>query len=161
MCVAKDYDLTEKQFLFCQEYIKCNCNGSNAYKNIYPNCKPENARTFASRLIAKDNVKACIEKLLEEVQFNKKAIISECVMNLIDIAKGNAEEETEIKTGEETKKVKNKTANRDRLEATEKLLKLFNAYDTTTSNEEDEEIETIKGDKEEAKQFEVDGLEDE
>ena len=54
--------------------------------------------------------------------------------------------------GETQKKITNKAQLRDRINATELLMKLYNAFDTTSSQDEDMDVESLKESKETAKQ---------
>ena len=152
MCVAKDYGITDKEFLFCQEYVACHCNGTQAYINVYGTKNKDSARSKASQLLAKVNIRRCKDDLVAKMSFNKQAIINEAIQNLINIANGEADEETIIKVGSQQKKIKNKSQLRDRLQATELLMKLYNAFDTTSSQDEDMDVESLKESKETAKQ---------
>ena len=152
MCVAKDYGITDKEFLFCQEYVACHCNGTQAYINIYGTKNKDTAKVQASKLLTKPNVRRCKDDLVAKMSFNKQAIINEAIQNLINIANGDADEETIIKVGSQQKKIKNKSQLRDRLQATELLMKLYNAFDTTSSQDEDIDVESLKESKETAKQ---------
>ena len=162
MCCANDFGITDKEFLFVKEYIACYLNGTQAYVNVY-NCKNrDTARVQASKLLTKPNVQACKDKLLSEITFNKQAIIKQSIMNLIAIANGNIDEETRIEVGKQQKKIKTKCQIRDRIDATELLLKLYNAFETETSTDEEEDIESLKASKENAKEeIEIKELEDE
>ena len=159
MCVAKDYNITDKEFLFCQEYVACQCNGTQAYINVYGTKNRDSARSKASQLLAKVNVRRCKDDLMAKLSFNKQAIINEAIQNLINIASGNADEETIIKVGTQQKKIKNKSQLRDRITATELLMKLYNAFEDTTNKDADVEMEELKENKETTIQ-EVEGLED-
>lgn len=162
MCVAKDYGITDKEFLFCQEYVACHCNGTQAYINVFKTKNRDSARSKASQLLAKVNIRRCKDDLVAKMSFNKQAIINEAIQNLINIANGEADEETIIKVGTQQKKIKNKSQLRDRLQATELLMKLYNAFDTTSSQDEDIDVESLKESKETAKQevVEIKELED-
>lgn len=163
MCVAKDYNITDKEFLFCQEYVACHCNGTQAYINVYGTKNKDSARSKASQLLAKVNVRRCKDDLVAKMSFNKQAIINEAIQNLINIANGEADEETIIKVGSQQKKIKNKSQLRDRLQATELLMKLYNAFDTTSNQDEDADVEALKDSKSNAKteNVEIKELEDE
>lgn len=162
MCVAKDYGITDKEFLFCQEYVACRCNATQAYINVFRTKNRDTAKVKASQLLTKDNVRKCKDDLVAKMAFNKQAIINEAIQNLIDIASGRASEETLIKVGEVQKKITNKAQLRDRINATELLMKLYNAFDTTSSQDEDTDVESLKESKETAKQevVEIKELED-
>ena len=162
MCVAKDYNITDKEFLFCQEYVACRCNATQAYINVFNTKNRDTAKVKASQLLTKDNVRKCKDDLVAKMSFNKQAIINEAIQNLIDIASGRADEETLIKVGETQKKITNKAQLRDRINATELLMKLYNAFETTSSQDEDADVESLKDSKATAKQevVEIKELED-
>lgn len=162
MCSANELGITEKEKLFVEEYIACHLNQTQAYINIYKCKNRDSARSKASQILAKVNVNAYKEKLLAEMSFNKKAIINQAIQNLINIANGLVEEETKIQVGKQQKKITNKAELRDRINATELLMKLYNAFDTTSSQDEDADVESLKESKETAKQevVEIKELED-
>ena len=54
-------DLTEKQEKFCREYV-FDWNGTRAYHEAFPNVTYNTARTEASKLLAKPNIKAKIKE---------------------------------------------------------------------------------------------------
>lgn len=158
MCVsAKDYNLTPKQFAFCLEYVK-ELNGTKAYKEVYK-CSYDTAKTNASKLLTNTNVNACIEKLFSEITFDKQAVINQCIKIKMLIASGKA---TQKRIDTETGKVIEFSATaKDMNDATNDLLKLFGAFDTTTSQDEDEDIEALKESSEESKDIVVKGFDDE
>lgn len=144
MCCPQDFGLTNKQWMFCNEYIASYCNGTQAYLKLHPKVSNDTARSNASELLAKPNVKACVRKLLEEYKFNKQEIINQVVMELIATATGRADEETTIQNGNSIKKVNNKATNRDKNQARDMLLKLFGAYDTPQTSGVDNENEQMQ-----------------
>ncbi len=61
-------ELTERQKIFCREYIY-DWNGARSYRVAYPDVKKdETARAAASRLLTNDNVKAHIEKIQSDLE---------------------------------------------------------------------------------------------
>lgn len=65
--------LSKNQKLFVKEYLK-HRNGSMAYKKAYPTCKKDNtARTNASMLLTKPNIKAYVDAGIEKM--NKEALL--------------------------------------------------------------------------------------
>lgn len=159
MCVAKDYNITDKEFLFCQEYVACRCNGTQAYINVFKTKNKDTAKVQASKLLTKPNVRKCKDDLVAKMAFNKQAIINEAIQNLIEIASGRADEETLIMKGGTQKKITNKAQLRDRINATELLMKLYNAFEDTTNKDADVEMEELKENKETTIKN-VEGLED-
>ena len=155
MCKAKDYNLTDKQFNFCLEYIK-EYNQTIAYKNVYK-CSYDTARTNSSKLLTNTNIKACIDKLMSEITFNKQAIINECIRIKLEIASGKRKQQ---RIDTETGKIIEFTATpKDMNDATNDLLKLFGAYEDTTNKDADIEIEELQEAKE-TNVTEVEGLDD-
>lgn len=66
--------LSNNQKLFCQEYLKLGMNGTQAYLNIYKNCKKEEtAMASASRLLRNVKVQEYIKELQEKVE--EKAVV--------------------------------------------------------------------------------------
>ena len=155
MCKAKDYNLTDKQFAFCLEYVKV-YNQTQAYQNIYK-CSYDTARANSSKLLTNTNIKACIDKLMSEITFNKQAIINECIRIKLEIASGKRKQQ---RIDTETGKIIEFTATpKDMNDATNDLLKLFGAYEETTNKDADIEIEELKETKE-TEIKEVEGLDD-
>lgn len=73
--------LTKNQQLFCHEYLKMGMNGTKAYMKVYKSCKKEEtARTNASRLLTKANIKNYISELQNKVE--EKAVVS--IGNIVD-----------------------------------------------------------------------------
>ena len=63
----KEKPLTDKQELFCREYIY-DFNGSRAYKAAYPSIKADlSARVNASKLLTKTNIQAYIAELQSDL----------------------------------------------------------------------------------------------
>ena len=159
MCSASELGITEKEKLFVEEYIACHLNQTQAYINIY-NCKNrDSARSKASQILAKVNVKAYKEKLLAEMSFNKKAIINQAIINLQNIANGNVDEETRIQVGKQQKKITNRSQLRDRIDATELLLKLYNAFETNDNEDIQQEQANLQEISDEAQPIEIEGYE--
>lgn len=68
--------LTDKQILFCEEYL-IDFNGTRAYKAVYQNVKKNSsARTNASRLLTKANISAYLKDRKDEM-FAKLEVTSE------------------------------------------------------------------------------------
>ena len=157
MCKAKDFNITDKQFAFCLEYVKV-YNQTQAYQNIYK-CSYDTAKSNSSKLLTNTNIKACIDKLFSEITFNKQAIINECIRIKLEIASGVR---TQKRIDKETGKVIEFSATpKDMNDATNDLLKLFGAYESATSTDEDNEMEDLKQNIDEVKQIEVKGFDDE
>ena len=157
MCKAKDFNLTDKQFAFCLDYVKT-MNATKSYQEVYK-VDYETANKIASRLMVKDGVRACIDKLFSEITFDKQAIINQCIAIKIQLANGLiTQKRIDRSTG---KVIEFSPTQRDMNDATNDLLKLFGAYETTSSTDEDNEMEDLKQNIEEAKDIEVKGFDDE
>lgn len=79
--------LNDKQKVFISEYLKC-FNGTEAYCKAYPKAKRDSARTTASELLAKPNVKAEIQARLAEIHMSA----DEALSRMSDIARGDITE---------------------------------------------------------------------
>lgn len=81
--------MTDKQKLFCDEYIK-DFNASRAYKKIYTTCKKdETAKAAASRLLTNVNVQAYIQQRKEELQKRVDITQEDVIKELSRIAFGD------------------------------------------------------------------------
>lgn len=155
MCKAKDYNLTDKQFAFCLEYVK-EYNQTIAYKNVYK-CSYDTAKVNSSKLLTNTNIKACIEKLFSEITFNKQAIINQCIQIKLEIAMGKrTQKRIDTETG---KTIEFSATPKDMNDATNDLLKLFGAYEDTTNKDADIEMQELKDNKE-TEVKEIEGLDD-
>ena len=64
--------MTDKQKLFCNEYIK-DFNATRAYKEAYPSCKKDStANVNGSKLLRNAKVQEYIEQLKEELKAQGK-----------------------------------------------------------------------------------------
>lgn len=79
--------LNKKELQFINEYLSNGFNGSKAYKKVYKSCKSDGtARTEASKLLAKPNIKKEIDKRQEELRA-KSEIKREDILNDLRIIK--------------------------------------------------------------------------
>ena len=157
MCKAKDFNITDKQFAFCLDYVKT-MNATKSYMEVYK-VEYDSAMSNGSRLMRNDKIRACIDKLFSEITFDKQAIINQCIAIKIQLAQGKiTQKRIDNTTG---KVIEFSPTQRDINDATNDLLKLFGAYDTTSSTEEDNEMEDLKQNIDEVKQIEVKGFDDE
>ena len=158
MCVKKeDYNLTPKQFAFCLEYVKT-MNATRSYEEVYK-VDYKTAMTSSSRLMRNDKINACIQKLFSEITFDKQAVINQCIAIKIQLANGLI---TQKRVDRETGKViEFSPTQRDMNDATNDLLKLFGAYETTSNQDEDEDVEALKSSNQESKTEKIEGFDDE
>lgn len=79
--------LSNQQMLFCQKYLELGMNGTQAYLNVYKNCKKEEtAMAGASRLLRNVKVKEYIEELQSKVEEKAIVTIKDIVKELTIIA---------------------------------------------------------------------------
>lgn len=72
--------MTDKQKLFCNEYL-IDMNATRAYKVAYPNCKKDKtARANSSRLIANANIQAYITERMKDIE-QRTQITQDMVIN--------------------------------------------------------------------------------
>lgn len=76
--------MTEKQKLFCDEYL-IDLNGTRAYRTVYKSKTDRTAATRASNLLKKEDIAEYINKRLEEIHNEKTADIQE-VMEYLNIS---------------------------------------------------------------------------
>jgi phage terminase small subunit len=121
-------ELTEKQRIFCIEYLK-DFNGTRAYKAAYPHIKKDNtAAAASSRLLRNVNIKAYIDKCLEEIESDLIADAKEVMKYLTAVMRGQEEEEIVGFTDYGTEKVKKLPYVKDRVKAAELLGKRYNLF---------------------------------
>ena len=82
--------MTEKQMIFADEYLK-DLNGSRAYKAAYPNVrKDSSARSRASELLKRPEIKAYINRKLEEIHNENTATAEEILEYLTSVVRGKS-----------------------------------------------------------------------
>lgn len=82
--------MTEKQMIFVEEYLK-DLNGSRAYKAAYPNVKKDGAaRSRASELLKRPEIKAYIDRKLEEIHNENTATAEEILEYLTSVVRGKS-----------------------------------------------------------------------
>lgn len=121
--------MTEKQMLFCEEYLK-DMNGSRAYKAAYPNVKKDtSARVCASQLLTKTNVKEYIAKRLEQIHNDNTADVAEVMEYLTSVLRGTSESSVLAMIGDGVQGIVFKTPDeKDKLKAAELLGKRFGLF---------------------------------
>lgn len=124
---------TEKQRRFADEYL-IDCNATRAYKVAYPNVKNDHsARTLASRLLTKVDIKAYIDEQLEKIHNEKTADAAEVMEYLTSVMRGQSEAEIVVIEGEgdgiSTARRMNKAPDeKERLKAAELLGKRYGLF---------------------------------
>ena len=125
--------MTEKQKIFCDEYLK-DLNATRSYKVAYPNVKKDEvAASAAARLLRNVNIQSYINKQLEEMHNERTADAKEVIEYLTSVLRSESES-TEIVvegTGEgcsEARSIKKKPSEKDRLKAAELLGKRYGLW---------------------------------
>mgnify|MGYP000381726590 CR=1 FL=1 len=91
--------MTDKQKKFCDEYL-IDCNATRAYKAAYPNIKNDHsARTMASRLLTKVDIKTYIDEQLEKISSEKIADAKEVLEYLTSVLRGESQAEIVVVEG--------------------------------------------------------------
>lgn len=143
--------LTEKQKLFCENYLKT-MNAVDAYLAVYKNCKSrDNASKHASRLLALPHIRAYVDTCLEKAHSNKVADIQEVMEYLTSVMRGetSAEEVLVVGTGEgcsEPRKVSKAPSEKERLKAAELIGKRYALFTGSDTKEDDSDSVVIVND---------------
>lgn len=143
--------LTEKQKLFCENYLTT-MNAVDAYLAVYKNCKSrDNASKHASRLLALPHIRAYVDTCLEKAHSNKVADIQEVMEYLTSVMRGetSAEEVMVVGTGEgcsEPCKVSKAPSEKERLKAAELIGKRYALFTGSDTKEDDADSVVIVND---------------
>lgn len=143
--------LTEKQKLFCENYLTT-MNAVDAYLAVYKNCKSrDNASKHASRLLALPHIRAYVDTCLEKAHSNKVADIQEVMEYLTSVMRGetSAEEVLVVGTGEgcsEPCKVSKAPSEKERLKAAELIGKRYALFTGSDTKEDDADSVVIVND---------------
>lgn len=124
--------MTEKQKIFCDEYLK-DSNATRAYKVAYPNVKKDDvARANSSRLLTNANVKKYIDVQLNALHNERIADAQEVMEYLTSVMRGESTGEeivTEFMDGmSEVKTIEKHPSEKDKLKAAELLGKRFGLF---------------------------------
>ena len=125
--------MTDKQRKFCDEYI-IDCNATRAYLAAYPNIKNEHsARTLASRLLTKVDIKTYIDEQLEKISNDKIADAKEVMEYLTSVLRGESQSEIVIVEGcgdgfSEARRMDKSPDEKERLKAAELLGKRYGLF---------------------------------
>ena len=132
--------MTDKQRKFADEYL-FDCNATRAYLAAYPNIKNEHsARTLASRLLAKVDVKKYIDEKLDQISSEKIATAEEVMMYLTSVLRGESEAEVVVVESigdymSEARTMKKNPDEKERLKAAELLGKRYGIFTDKTTIE--------------------------
>lgn len=111
----RQIDITDKQRLFCEEYVK---NGGNVYKAcISAGYSEKYANGKGYTILRNEKVKAYIDKLMKKIDKSKVKSIEE-----IQEFWGKVMDDNEVKM-------------QDRIKASENLAKVYGAFVTVNKNE--------------------------
>lgn len=125
--------MTDKQRKFCEEYL-IDCNGTRAYKAAYPNIKNDHsARTLASRLLAKVDIKTYIDEQLEKISSEKVADAKEVMEYLTSVLRGESQSEIVVIEGcgdgySDARRMNKSPDEKERLKAAELLGKRYSLF---------------------------------
>lgn len=125
--------MTEKQRIFADEYL-VDLNGTRAYKVAYPNIKNDNvAAARASKLLKIPEIKAYIQKRLDELADKRVAKQQEVLEYLTSVLRSQSESEVIVVEGcgdgmSQAVKIKKAPDERERLKAAELLGKRYGMW---------------------------------
>lgn len=125
--------MTDNQRKFCDEYI-IDCNATRAYLASYPHVKNEHsARTLASRLLTKVDIKTYIDEQLEKISNDKIADAKEVMEYLTSVLRGESLSEIVIVEGDgdgcsSARRMDKAPDERERLKAAELLGKRYGLF---------------------------------
>lgn len=125
--------LTEKQKIFCNEYL-VDLNATRSYKKAYPNVKKDEvAAVNGNRLLRNANVKAYIEQQLKKIEDESIADATEVMKYLTSVMRNELKEEVVVVEGEgegcsSAKIVKKDMSAKDRNKAAELLGKRYRLF---------------------------------
>lgn len=121
--------LTVTQKKFCDEYL-IDCNATRAYKAAYSNIKNDHsARTLASRLLTKVDIKTYIDEQLEKIHNKKTADAQEVLEYLTAVMRGQHTEQTLQLVGDGVQSIADiDVSAKERLKAAELLGKRYGLF---------------------------------
>lgn len=121
--------MTEKQKLFCDEYLK-DLNGTRAYRTVYKTIKNDNvAGVRANKLLKQKDIVEYINKRLEEIHNENTANIQEVMEYLTSVMRGTSKANVLALGGDGYQEVIAKPPDeKERLKAAELLGKRFGMF---------------------------------
>ena len=126
-------ELTDKQMIFANEYL-VDLNATRAYKKAYPNVKKDSAaRTNASKLLTKANIKNYIDEQLKRIEDESIADAAEVMKYLTAVMRDEVTEEVVVVEGEgegcsSARVVRKHISAKDRNKAAELLGKRYRLF---------------------------------
>lgn len=121
--------MTEKQKLFCDEYL-IDLNGTRAYRTVYKTIKNDNvAGVRANKLLKQKDIAEYINKRLEEIHNENTADIQEVMEYLTSVMRGKSKSNVLALAGDGFQEVIAKPPDeKERLKAAELLGKRFGMF---------------------------------
>ncbi len=121
--------MTEKQKLFCDEYL-IDLNGTRAYRTVYKTIKNDNvAGVRANKLLKQKDIAEYINKRLEEIHNENTANIQEVMEYLTSVMRGTSKANVLALAGDGYQEVIAKPPDeKERLKAAELLGKRFGMF---------------------------------
>lgn len=125
--------MTDKQKKFCDEYL-IDCNATRAYKAAYPNIKNDHsARTLASRLLTKVDIKNYISEQFEQIHSKKTADAKEVMEYLTSVMRGESQAEIVVVEGtgdgcSDARRMNKAPDEKERLKAAELLGRRYGLF---------------------------------
>ena len=121
--------MTEKQKLFCDEYL-IDLNGTRAYRTVYKTIKNDNvAGVRANKLLKQKDIAEYINKRLEEIHNENTANIQEVMEYLTSVMRGTSKANVLSLAGDGYQEVVAKPPDeKERLKAAELLGKRFGMF---------------------------------
>lgn len=125
--------LTEKQRIFCIEYLK-DLNGTRAYKVAYPHVKNDNtAAAAASRLLRNVKIKSYIDEKMKEIEDKQIAKAEEVLKHLTAAMRGEIDEEVVVTENigdyeSRARIIKKQISAKDRIKAAELLGRRYSLF---------------------------------
>lgn len=125
--------MTDKQKKFCDEYL-IDCNATRAYKVAYPNIKNDHsARTLASRLLTKVDIKTYIDEQLDKISSEKTADAKEVMEYLTSVMRGESQAEIVVVEGtgdgcSDARRMNKAPDEKERLKAAELLGRRYGLF---------------------------------
>lgn len=125
--------MTDKQKKFCDEYL-IDCNATKAYKAAYPNIKNDHsARTLASRLLTKVDIKTYIDEQLDKISSEKTADAKEVMEYLTSVMRGESQAEIVVVEGtgdgcSDARRMNKAPDEKERLKAAELLGRRYGLF---------------------------------
>ena len=130
--MTKKGELTEKQKLFAEEYLK-DLNAARAYKEIYKVKKDETAKVNGCRLLTNANLQTYIKGLIDNIHSEKIATAEEVMEYLTKVLRGESESEIVVVEGtgdgcSEARRIEKAPDEKERIKAAELIGKRYGIF---------------------------------